>query len=128
MYAAFVFWHGVFLNDLSHITFSKPLFYILVALVYFVISFVLYRVYEAKVFDRYFYSAFFRGITVGFIIGFILFAIIAVLGISFTKHVNTTYLLADCLWQIAEQMIGGMVIGFGKMFLYEPHPDMEFND
>ena len=88
----------------------------------------LYRTYEARVFDRFFYSSVLRGITVGFIIGFILFALIAVLGISFTKHINTTYLLADCMWQIAEQILGGLVIGFGKLFLFEPHPDMELVD
>ncbi len=128
MYAGFVVWHGLFLNDLSHITFSKPLFFILTALVYLVISYVLYRTYEARIFDRFFYSSVLRGITAGFIIGFILFALIAVLGISFTKHINTTYLLADCMWQIAEQILGGLVIGFGKLFLFEPHPDMELAD
>jgi hypothetical protein len=39
MYVAFYFWHGVFLNDLNRITFSKVLFLGLAALVYLVISF-----------------------------------------------------------------------------------------
>ena len=128
MYASFVVWHGFFLNDLSYITFSKPLFFGLAGFVYLVISYLLYRVYEAKIFDRYFYGGVLRGVTAGFIIGVILFAIIAVLGISFTKYVNTTYLLADCLWQIAEQMIGGVVIGFGKLFLFEVRSDADYGD
>lgn len=128
MYVSFVVWHGFFLNDLSYITFSKPLFFSLAGFVYLVISYVLYRIYEAKIFDRYFYSAVLRGVTAGFIIGVILFAIIAVLGISFTKHVNTTYLLADCLWQIAEQTLGGVVIGFGKLFLFEVRSDADYGD
>ena len=128
MYAGFVAWHGVFLNDLTHITFSKPLFFILVALVYLVISYVLYRTYETRFFDRFFVSNILRGVVVGFIIGFILFAVIAVLGISFTKHVNTTYLLADCMWQIAEQIIGGLVIGFGDIFIFESYTDKKLVD
>ena len=75
-----------------------------------------------KIFDKYAISGLFKGILSGFVIGFILFAVVAVLGISFTKHINTTYLLADCVWQIVEQTIGGVIIGFGKLFLFEPTP------
>lgn len=124
MYVAFYVWHGLFLTDLSQIRFSKSLFLILVGLVYLVISFVLYRIYELKVFDKYFSNALLRGVTAGFILGFILFAIVAVLGISFTKHINSTYLIADCLWQIAEQIIGGVIIGLGKILIFEPHPEL----
>jgi hypothetical protein len=31
--------------------------------------------------------------------------------------------LADFGWQISEQIIGGLVIGFGKLFIFEPIPD-----
>jgi hypothetical protein len=53
---------------------------------------------------------------------------VAVLGVSFTKQVNTTYLLADCIWQVVEQIIGGVVIGFGKLFIFEPTHDMRHAD
>jgi hypothetical protein len=46
MYVAFYFWHGVFLNDLNRISFSKALFLSLAALGYLVISFILYITYE----------------------------------------------------------------------------------
>ena len=128
MYAAFYTWHGVFLNDLNHINFSKPLFFVLVALVYFVISYVLYRTYEIKLLNKYFSNPVFKGVVAGFIIGFFLFAVVAVLGVSFTKQINTTYLLADCIWQIVEQIIGGVVIGFGKLFIFEPTHDMQHID
>ncbi len=128
MYAAFYVWHGVFLNDLDHINFSKPLFFILVALVYLVISYVLYRTYEVKLLGKYFLNAVFKGVVAGFIVGFFLFAVVAVLGVSFTKQVNTTYLLADCIWQVVEQIIGGVVIGFGKLFIFEPSRDMRYSD
>jgi uncharacterized membrane protein len=128
MYVAFYMWHGVFLNDLSRISFSKALFLSLAALVYLVISFLLYRTYESKLLEKYVSQPILRGVVSGFFIGFILFSIVTVLGISFTKNVNFTYILADCAWQIAEQIIGGFIIGFGKIFIIEPIPELHHRD
>jgi hypothetical protein len=60
MYVAFYFWHGVFLNDLNRITFSKGLFLGLAALVYLVISFTLYRTYESKLLEKYILTSYFK--------------------------------------------------------------------
>jgi H+/Cl- antiporter ClcA len=124
MYIAFYFWHGIFLNDLNRISFSKALFLGLAALVYLVISFILYRTYESKFFDKYISHPMLRGVIAGFTIGFILFALVTVLGVSFSKDINITYILADCAWQIAEQVIGGIIIGLGKILIYEPIPEL----
>lgn len=123
MYGAFYVWHGVFLNDLNQISFSKALFLVLAALVYLVISFILYRTYESKFLQKNISQTLLRGVVSGFLIGFILFSIVTVLGISFTKNINFTYILADFGWQISEQIIGGLVIGFGKLFIFEPIQD-----
>lgn len=69
-----------------------------------------------------------RGVASGIILGFILFAIITVLGISFTKNVNLTYILVDCAWQVAEQTLGGLIIGLGKILIFEPTPEMVRHD
>lgn len=123
MYAAFYFWHGIFLNDLNNISLSKTLFMLLAALVYLVISFIVYRVYEMRLLNQYVPSTLLRGILSGLLVGFTLFSVITVLGISFTKHMTMTYMLADCLWQMAEQVIGGIIISIGKAVLYEPKPE-----
>jgi hypothetical protein len=128
MYVAFYFWHGVFLNDLNRITFSKGLFLGLAALVYLVISFVLYKTYESKLLEKYISHPMLRGIISGFMIGFVLFAVVTVLGISFSKNINVTYILADCAWQIAEQVIGGLIIGLGKILIFEPIPELIHRD
>lgn len=128
MYVAFYFWHGVFLNDLNRITFSKALFLGLAALIYLVISFVLYRTYESKLLEKYISQPLLRGVVSGVFIGFILFALVTVLGISFTKNINLTYILADCAWQTVEQIIGGVIIGFGKIFIFEPIPELIHRD
>lgn len=128
MYVAFYFWHGVFLNDLNRISFSKALFLSLAALVYLVISFLLYRTYESKLLFKYISHAMVRGVVSGFLIGFILFSLVTVLGISFTKNINFTYIIADCAWQIAEQVIGGVIIGLGKLIIFEPVPELIHRD
>ena len=124
MYGAFYIWHGVFLNDLNSITFPKVIFLGLAALVYLAISFVLYRTYDSKLFNKLFFFPMFRGIASGFFIGFLLFSFVTVLGISFTKNINITYILADCAWQIVEQIIGGLIIALGKIMIFEQNHDM----
>lgn len=128
MYSAFYMWHGVFLTDFSKIEFSKTLFLLLAALVYLVIAFSLYRTFESKTLNKYISSPMMRGVASGIILGFILFAIITVLGISFTKNVNLTYILVDCAWQVAEQTLGGLIIGLGKILIFEPTPEMVRHD
>ncbi len=128
MYVAFYFWHGVFLNDLNRISFSKALFLGLAALVYLVISFILYRTYESKLLAKYITQPVLRGVVSGAFLGFFLFAIVTVLGISLTKDVNITYILADCGWQLVEQVIGGVVIGLCKVIIFEPIPELIHRD
>src|SRR5688572_347941 len=82
MYVAFYFWYGVFLNDLNIISFSKGLFLGLAALFYLVISFILYRTYESKLLTKYITPPILRGVVSGIFLGFFLFAIVTVLGIS----------------------------------------------
>ncbi|MES2568043.1 MAG: hypothetical protein V4565_14305 [Bacteroidota bacterium] len=125
---AFYFWHGVFLNDLNRISFSKALFLGLAALVYLVISFILYRTYESKLLAKYITQPVLRGVVSGAFLGFFLFAIVTVLGISLTKDVNITYILADCGWQLVEQVIGGVVIGLCKVIIFEPIPELIHRD
>ena len=123
MYAAFYFWHGIFLNDLNRITFSKVLFLVLAALVYLIISYVLYRTFETKILANLITAPLLRGAVSGILLGLVLFSIITVLGISFTKHISLKYLVADCAWQVAEQLVGGIIIAIGKLVLYEPKPE-----
>jgi hypothetical protein len=128
MYVAFYVWHGLFLNDLNRISFPIAIFLGLAALVYLVIAFILYRTYESKFIIKYISHPMVRGIISGFLIGFILFAVVAVLGISFTSNVTATYLMADCAWQIVEQIIGGIIIGLGKIIIFEPIPELIHKD
>jgi CDP-diglyceride synthetase len=128
MYAAFYVWHGIFLNDLNKLAFPKSLFLILAAVVYLIISYVLYRVYEMEFFENHFKQLLvLRGLICGVILGFILFAFVTVLGISFTKNFTFLNLALDFGWQIIEQLIGGFIIGLGKFFIFEPKLEVTKN-
>ncbi len=124
MYAAFYTWHGIFLNDLDNINFPKAVFMGLAALVYLVISYIMYRAYSSKLLSRI-SSYFLKGILVGAVLGFVLFAVVTVLGISFTKHITLTYLLADCAWQVIEQCFGGIIICVCQFLIFEPRPELD---
>ena len=59
----------------------------------------------------------------GYVIaGFSLFMIATVINISLTKHLSMQHLLVDCLWQIAEQTVGAMVIVVLRGFIHDAVP------
>jgi len=128
MYGAFYVWHGVFLNDLTRITFSKTLFLVLAALVYFIISIALYKLFESETLSSKIQNPVSRGLVSGLMLGFVLFAIVTVLGISFTKNISIEYIALDFVWQISEQALGGLIIGLAKIFIFDPIPEMSRND
>lgn len=122
MYSAFYAWHGLFLNDLNSLSISKPVFFGLAALVYLAISYVLYRAFYSKLTAKI-TSNVLRAILIGTAFGFMIFAMITVLGISFTKNVTFTYLVADCIWQLVEQCVGCLVICVCHFLIFEPGPE-----
>lgn len=128
MYGAFYLWHGVFLNDLARISFSKTLFLVLAALVYLIISIVLYKLFESEFLSSKIQHPVSKGLLSGLMLGFVLFAVVTVLGISFTKSTSIEYIALDFVWQIFEQALGGVIIGLGKVFIFDPIPEMSRRD
>jgi hypothetical protein len=43
-----------------------------------------------------------------------------ILNISLTKHLSIEHLIIDCIWQMAEQTIGAMIVVVFKIFLIDP--------
>lgn len=128
MYGAFYLWHGVFLNDLTRISFSKTLFLVLAALVYLIISIVLYKLFESEFLSNKIQNPVSKGLISGLILGFVLFAVVTVLGISFTKSISIEYIALDFVWQIFEQALGGVIVGLGKVFIFNPISEMARRD
>lgn len=123
MFLLFYLWHGLVLNDFKRIKFPIIWFIAFAAFTYIIFGAGIYFLFESPVFKKI-KNIFFRGILTGVIAGFSLFMIATVVNISLTKHLSMEHLLVDCLWQIAEQTIGAMVVVLYKIFIFDPEPDM----
>lgn len=123
MYSAFYFWHGWVLNDFARADFPFSLFLIFAAITYLFISYLLNKVFEISFWDgiskNYFVKALFAGISVGFL----LFIMTTVLGLSFNSRFDTMHFVTDLTWQLFEQTIGAVVIAFCHIHIY--HPEVE---
>ncbi len=118
MYALFYMWHGVFLNDFKKINFPLSWLLIFTAIAYVTISFITYAVYESKPMKNI-YNFFVRGITTGALVGFIIFVVSTVVTISISRNLSAKHLVFDCIWQITEQTIGGIVMATVKVFVID---------
>ncbi len=118
MFSLFYAWHGIFLNDFKRIQFPLSWFIIFAAVTYLIFGAGIYLLFESQVMLNI-RSVFMRGLTCGVIAGFSLFMIATVVNISLTKHLSVQHLMVDCLWQIAEQTVGAMVIVLLKGLIHD---------
>jgi len=118
MFSLFYAWHGIFLNDFKRIQFPLSWFIIFAAVTYLIFGAGIYLLFESQVMLNI-RSVFMRGLTCGVIAGFSLFMIATVVNISLTKHLSAQHLMVDCLWQIAEQTVGAMVIVLLKGLIHD---------
>ncbi|MFL5754332.1 MAG: hypothetical protein ACJ76F_13055 [Bacteroidia bacterium] len=120
MYSAFYFWHGIVLTDLSRITYSHSLFLVFAAITYLAISFVVYKVFNLKMWNKVSRNLFLKALLTGVSVGFLLFVVTTVLGISFSMRHSLTYMLTDCIWQVVEQSLGAVIMALAHLFIYVP--------
>ncbi len=125
MYSAFYCWHGLILTDFSRVNFPKPLFLSFTAITYLLISFLVYKVFELKLWDAISKNLFTKAVFTGLTVGFLLFVVTSVLGISFSARFSFTHFVTDCIWQIIEQSIGGIVVAFCHIHVYSPELEEE---
>jgi H+/Cl- antiporter ClcA len=125
MYLAFYFWHGIFLDEINRISYSKTLFFLFAAITYLVISFVIFKVYELKLLKKYVKNLFLRGLISGIVVGIIVFVISRVADVGLGKSITLEHLLFDATWQSVEQAIGGCVMALGQAFIYDPVLEQE---
>lgn len=116
MYTLFYTWHGVFLNDFKKINFPFTWLIIFTSIAYITISFLLYAIYESKPMKNV-YNFFIRGVFSGLLLGFVIFAISTVVTISISRNLSAQHLMLDCVWQMTEQTIGGLLLGLVKVFV-----------
>jgi hypothetical protein len=108
MYGLSYLWHGVVLNDIDSITYPIGLFYFLSAIVYLFIGFVLTITTIKLDFKD---QKYLNGTIIGSVLGFFLYLIAFILGVSFSSLDQIDHLVFDILWQMLEQGLGGMLAG-----------------
>ena len=109
LYAISYLWHGVFLNDLSRVTYPINFFLFFVAIVYFVIAFILTFLTQFLV--QLGKNKVKRGIMIGLPMGLFIYLIAFVFGVSFYSNPTFAHIAFDACWQVIEQGFGGMVAG-----------------
>lgn len=99
-------WHGVLLNDYSNIRIPMWLYFSLSAFVYLIIGIVLNFLYRYTQIREMRY----RGLLIGASLGFFIYMIAFVLGVSFSQS-SAPHIVVDFIWQMMEQGIGGASLG-----------------
>ncbi|MFT4660523.1 MAG: hypothetical protein ACI8XB_000791 [Patiriisocius sp.] len=107
-------WHGIILNDYRFIKLPFISFILLQGIVYAVIGFVLTFVYHYTNINR---KVKYKGFMMGAVLGFFIYLIAYVLGISFKTGEFNYVIVVDFLWQMGEQALGGGVVGFAFVVL-----------
>ncbi len=119
MYGFSYLWHAYLLTDLQDVEYPLPLFLILGGIVYLLIGGALFGLLNYLVnnklitFDNKFP---WKAMCLGAILGFSVYLITFILGLSFNPH-GVEHILVDFLWQMFEQAMGGLVVALA--FIYD---------
>lgn len=120
MFALSYIWHGIFLTDFSRLSYPKEIFLVFAAFVYLIIGFISAKAIDAKILENKFKrKPIIKGLVSGACLGFTLFVITYVIGVSFSTGSKIENLLLDGCWQTIEQGIGGVVVGLAHFFVFD---------
>lgn len=124
MFTVSYVWHGIILNDFERISYPFEIYLISAGVVYFVIGFLISRIFIAEFLDRYSEKAVTRGLLTGIGMGVIVFMSALVFGVSFSSITDPVFLLMDFVWQVVEQTVGGLAVGLVYLLVFEfvPQP------
>jgi hypothetical protein len=121
MFALSYIWHGLFLTDFSRLSYPKELFLVFAAFVYLIIGFVMAKAIDVKLLENHFKrKPIIKGAVTGAALGFTLFIISTVVGVSFSTGSKLENLLLDVCWQVIEQSVGGVAVGLAHFFIFDP--------
>jgi H+/Cl- antiporter ClcA len=117
-------WHNYVLHDFERLNRSKTKLLILSAIIAFIISFVMIKLYELDILVRLLKEKpLLRGLIVGVVCGLGYFFISTSLGFSFNTSDDFKNRVVDLIYQVFEQTIGGIVIAMVDISLYDPDSD-----
>ena len=109
MFGLSYWWHGIFTTDFQRLTYPPQLFWPLYSLVYAILGAV--SVFLVSFFELPPRNYALRGLLLGGVLGFVIYLVAFVLGVSFTNSADIGLLAMDFGWQMIEQGFGGLVCG-----------------
>ena len=112
-------WHGILLNDFKMLGYPLGLYLLFASIVYLVAGAFVAKVYTLEFFSRFAKHPFLKGLIAGSACGILLYIISLVIGISFSKSITMQYMMIDITWQMLEQGIGGFIVGFVHIFVWD---------
>ena len=101
-------WHGWLLNDIARLELPLVTIVPVFALAYLLIGFVLTSLCVRIELDI---PSPVKGLLIGGVLGFFLYLVAFLMGLSFQDAAASEHLLFDFAWQMIEQGIGGLVVG-----------------
>ena len=119
MFTASYLWHGVFLNDFSKVEYHHGILFTITAVVYLFIGFIVAKAYEIRLIPYLNIKPRIKGLAVGMFCGFIIYITTLVIGVSFTNHLTLDVMLFDMSWQVLEQSIGGVCVGYIHYIIFQ---------
>lgn len=121
MFGLSYLWHGLVLTDLEELRIPLALYMVLAALVYLIIGLLLTMATHLAIQHEWINlkRGFpFMAMLLGAAVGFGVYLIVFILGVSFAKH-GLQHIVVDILWQMLEQALGGLMVSFG--IIYDMH-------
>ncbi|PCJ88408.1 MAG: hypothetical protein COA57_03270 [Flavobacteriales bacterium] len=109
MYVLNYAWHGFVLNDYMRLSIPLETYFVMASIVYLVIGLVITTVSTFINTGKHLIR---KGTLVGVAIGFFIYLIAFVLGVSFHSNSQMEHIAIDFAWQMAEQGAGGFLCGF----------------
>jgi len=122
MFGLSYLWHGIFLNDLERLSYPKEIFLTGSVITYLILGFLLTRIYLMKFPKTIAKKPLIRGIISGAFLGVATYIVTLVVGVSFSTELTPKYILFDMMWQAIEQTVGGIVVAFVYISIYEGNP------
>jgi len=112
MFTLSYFWHGIFFNDLSRLSYPITIFYIFAPIAYVFISIIVITVFRLDIVGFISNNILLQGFISGVICGFFIYVVTVIIGVSFSKVMTMKNILVDVLWQMLEQGVGGIAASF----------------
>ncbi len=122
MFGVSYLWHGVFLNDLTRLSYPKEIFLTGSVITYLILGFLLTNIFHMQFPKNISKRPIVRGIISGLMLGIATYIVTLVIGVNFSSALTTVNILFDLSWQAFEQMLGGIVVALVYVSIYEGNP------